>query len=1438
MVSEKKVRFLGPYKPEYKIHSSIQDSGAHNLVEVISEDEKLNNRFPEIKLTKTGERIWRVNISYSEAERLAHSPEVNAIYPAPKGFEPHNDRSRQLLDVDSLHQASDNITGDGFTAAIWDGGWAGLHEDLNESGKLVKGDKGKNCGDYCYVRDHPTHVAGTLLGAGNIQYENRGVAPDTDLVTYVWPGYSFTELFSETNESINKYEAVVSQNSWGVPVDSDNEYTFGDYRLRSVKYDLIIANKTSEVQGTIPVVFSAGNHGNSDFSLRYNTTTGPGGTAKNTITVGAINDNREQAYYSSWGPTDDGRIKPTLVADGGEDTTGDIESTIPSNSSDDDYPYDGMQGTSMAAPAVSGVVVLINEQFNRTYSELPAPSTVKATLIHTAEDLNRTGPDYTTGWGLANAERAIQYVNNSEERHSIKRGVLNDTGDQKSFTVTVPEDESVNLTLVWSDYPASYSSSKTLINDLDLVVKDSDGERKYPWTLSWENRTKPAIQTQKDHTNPVEQVSVSNTSTRKYEVVVNATNLPEPSQSYTLLMSSNSAPVPEINSISPKNTAYGELPDFNVSVNEAVKSVNYSLNGKNYTLEKKNSTFYYNNSVDVEGNKTVTFYAENIDGYTVSKDVSFIVDTTVPLLEIHNPVESANISGEFYLNASWSDETTSVDHRSYELYNSTYSEKGSLNALVNSSKLEDGEYNISFNVSDSLNNSNQKQTTVVVDNKPPSFDFIGLKDGEIRTSGSLTIDAVWSDITTGVENTSFVLENQKQSYSGSLNHTINENNLSNSVYNLTYRIEDYAGNNNSETIELFYDTKPPFLQVISPEKNSLAPVNFSVAAVFNDSVSGIKRANYSIINESKVLSGQLNDTVDTSNLSEGNYAVNFTVYDNAGRINSSIVNFTTDYNPPNLSVSLSQNNGVVSGNFSVNGTYSDDNGIEMATYELSNSSFRSTGGLNATINSSRFGDGFYNLTVAVNDTAGNVNSTVQEINFDNTPPQIKDSLVGENSNISGSVDINFTLEEANLVTASEFRFANSTGNVTSWKQLNYTGFNTSGLSEGEYKITLRLNDSLGNFQERNLTSITVDNTVPELDVKDYNLSFERNGWIKDKKILEVSCSDLRTGVYNISSPYNSTGSSPANFTLRESGKNEYLFRCRDYAGNVDDKSVSFNIDSNKPVLETVSPESGSTTSRTVEITGKFFNESKESGLNFSASSIEVDSGTIDFELSNTSFDATVSGLEYSETFSLEGSLVDRVGHIYEFNKTYEVKAEPEEDTGSGGGSGGSIPSSFQSVEENNASEEITTSNSSVTNDTDDSSADNNSETNVSEVCQLSVADSTDCRVIESCQVPSGWNEVESCSSWEQTRAEELIRQLPAEDEISSEARSQFETGNYSQAIDTALYALDQQTEVQKEKNSSASYSSGYRNISIATGVVLTVAGIVLYRKRREEKNSC
>lgn len=1402
----------------------------------------MNRKVSSISLLRLGKNIWKANLTSTEALNLAERKDIKSVYPAGKGFEPHNDRSRELLNVNPFHQEPNKLTGDGFTAAVWDFGWAGLHEDLNQSGKLVKGDKGASCDDYCYVEDHPTHVSGTLLGAGNRQFDNRGVAPDADLVTYVWPGYNSTELFSETNQAINTYDAVVSQNSWGLIVDSSSEYLFGDYRWRSGLYDSIIANESSEVKGSIPIVFSAGNDGDVDFSSRYNTTTGPGGTAKNTITVGALNDNKNSAYYSSWGPTDDGRIKPTVVADGGEYTTGYIDSTIPSNSTSYNYPYDGMQGTSMAAPAVSGVIVLINQQFNRTYGASPAPATVKASLIHNANDLDNEGPDYSTGWGLVNASRTLRYINNSDKRDLIKREKLLDTGDLDNFTVIVPKGESVNFTLAWSDAPGTSSSGKALINDLDLVVRNDNGDRKYPWTLSWENRTDPALQTQEDHKNPVEQVTVSSTSTRKYSVVVNATKLPEPDQSYSLLMSSNSAPVPELSISSPLNTSYGELPDFNVSVNDAVEHVNYSVNDKNYTLNQKNSTFYYNNSVDVEGEKTVTFYAENLDGYTVSETVSFTVDTTPPSLEVYEPVESANVSGNFSLNASWSDETTSVDSQGYELYNSSYSQSGSLNATVNSSSLKDGEYNISFNVSDSLNNYNSTLRTITVDNTRPVFDFLGINDGEIKLSGPLSIDAGWSDETSGVDKSSFTLKNQTKSYSGTLNGTVYEADLSNSVYNLTYNIEDYAANNYSETVEVLYDTKAPSLKVFKPGNNSLASANFSVKAGFADEVSGIKRANYSIANDSTVLSGKLNDTTDTSNLSEDEYSIDLTVYDNAGRMNYTTLNVTLDDTPPTLNLSTPEDGDVISGNFSVNATYSDDVGIEKVTYELSNGSIQDSGELNATLNSSNFADGNYNLTVEVEDTAGNINSTRPVIEFDNTPPEVQGSTIAKEANVSGTVDVNFTFLESNTVTTSEFRLVNSTGNVTSWEQLNYTGLNTSNFSEGSYNLSLQLNDSLGNFRESNFTEITIDNTAPEISLKEYNLTRERNGWVKDNKTVEASCGDTGTGVSEVSSPSNSSESYPVNFTLAESGKNDYMFSCLDYAGNTDSKTLSFSIDSTKPELQTLSPEEDSTTARTVEITGEFFNESTESGINVSNSSINVDSGSLSLEWSNSSFTASISELEYSESFTLEGTIVDIVGHKDSFTAGYTVEEEPEDSSGGGGGGGGGGFTPSNDEEEDEEDNETTTDNTTEGSPDEDSnetfSGDNQSDSNQTDdsedTCQVSAVNGSTCRLVDSCAVPVGWEKVESCSSWEKNHAEELIQQLPEDGEEVSEARSQFESGNYSQAIAAARSALEQREKTEPDKTV-AGYLRDYIEVLLAAVTGIAVIAILVYRKRRKEK---
>ncbi len=159
------------------------------------------------------------------------------------------------------------------------------------------------------------------------------------------------------------------------------------------------------VGGGIVVVAAAGNSGylyfltssGAEEGYRSISITDPGNT-ESVITVGATH--RESAhtygvsYFSSRGPTGDGRLKPDLVAPGEK-----IVSTIP------DGENRRMDGTSMAAPHVSGVAALLLAR----YPELVGrPSRIKEILCKTATDLGRER--YFQGSGMVDALRALQSV--------------------------------------------------------------------------------------------------------------------------------------------------------------------------------------------------------------------------------------------------------------------------------------------------------------------------------------------------------------------------------------------------------------------------------------------------------------------------------------------------------------------------------------------------------------------------------------------------------------------------------------------------------------------------------------------------------------------------------------------------------------------------------------------------------------------------------------------------------------------------------------------------------------------------------------------------------------------------------------------------------------------------------------------------------------------
>src|SRR5262249_25886998 len=134
-----------------------------------------------------------------------------------------------------------------------------------------------------------------------------------------------------------------------------------------------------------------------------------GQIAKNSLTVGAINDVTADPYtnanitmssFSSWGPVDDGRIKPDVVGNGVNLTS--PVAFNPSGGAASNTSYDVYSGTSMAAPNVTGSAALILQHHRNLYGtgNDPRAATMKGLIIQTAFDAGNPGPDYTYGWGL------------------------------------------------------------------------------------------------------------------------------------------------------------------------------------------------------------------------------------------------------------------------------------------------------------------------------------------------------------------------------------------------------------------------------------------------------------------------------------------------------------------------------------------------------------------------------------------------------------------------------------------------------------------------------------------------------------------------------------------------------------------------------------------------------------------------------------------------------------------------------------------------------------------------------------------------------------------------------------------------------------------------------------------------------------------------------
>jgi len=137
----------------------------------------------------------------------------------------------------------------------------------------------------------------------------------------------------------------------------------------------------------IVVCNSAGNSGPSSPSLSAPP------DAFDILTCGAVDASGNLASFSSRGPTEDGRIKPEVTAQGVSTSC-----AVPTS----DNSYGTMSGTSLSTPLVAGATCLLI-QAKPYYT----PRQIRWALMETAN--NAGTPDNNNGWGLINLDSALKW---------------------------------------------------------------------------------------------------------------------------------------------------------------------------------------------------------------------------------------------------------------------------------------------------------------------------------------------------------------------------------------------------------------------------------------------------------------------------------------------------------------------------------------------------------------------------------------------------------------------------------------------------------------------------------------------------------------------------------------------------------------------------------------------------------------------------------------------------------------------------------------------------------------------------------------------------------------------------------------------------------------------------------------------------------------------
>jgi hypothetical protein len=264
-----------------------------------------------------------VHLPVKRIDELASKDAVLYIEPPLPKFSEMNAENRVITGSDIAQAAPYGLDGTGVDVMIYDGG------TVRDSHAAFGGRA--TLGDTDGTSDHATHVAGTVAagftGSG-VDPTERGMAPNANIVSYgfeqpggLQEGFLYTDpgdMEADYTEAVTVFGADITNNSIGTntaPNGFPCDWT-GNYNVTSALIDGLVRGDV--IGQNVRVVWANGNERQTSRCGELYQTTAPPACAKNHITVGALNANNDSVTsFTSWGPADDGRLKPDVSGPGG-----------------------------------------------------------------------------------------------------------------------------------------------------------------------------------------------------------------------------------------------------------------------------------------------------------------------------------------------------------------------------------------------------------------------------------------------------------------------------------------------------------------------------------------------------------------------------------------------------------------------------------------------------------------------------------------------------------------------------------------------------------------------------------------------------------------------------------------------------------------------------------------------------------------------------------------------------------------------------------------------------------------------------------------------------------------------------------------------------------------------------------------------------------------